>query len=130
MSNALDTIDRQWLHTLAYLYIQQQQTDKAITVLEALLVIHPKDIQANKMLALSHLYQQQYQQALSTIDVLFELEDNNKDCDFLWLIRSKALWGLNKPAAARDALRKHDGRYNVIHQSLAKAPATQKGYHD
>ena len=99
--------NKQWLCMLAYLYIQQQQPDNAITLLKTSLILHSDDKQTNKMLALAYLRNRQYQASLAIVDQLISDETSHENIIPLRLMRAKALWALEQKKAAQQTIGLH-----------------------
>lgn len=95
------------LRVLADVYLDQGQTDKARTLLEALRVLAPQNVGVIRALSYAHLLAGRYEEALATTDALLRLDAAMPDNAPALLIRGKALWALGQATEARDSLRRY-----------------------
>ena len=95
------------LQILADIYLDQGQTERAVTLLNALTVLDPGKESIFRALSYAFLLAGRYEEALSTTDVLLRLEATMPDNAPVLLIRGKALWALGRVAEAQDNLQRY-----------------------
>lgn len=89
------------LSLLAYLYLEHFKYDKALSLLQALYILHPKDVEIIRSLAYAFLKNRDYQSALKYAEKCLRKEPSKNIQLSANIIKSKALWGLGKEEAAR-----------------------------
>ena len=102
----LSSDQRDALCVLGYSFIQHRQTDKALTLFEALHALLPDDPHVQKSLSYVYLTAQRYSEALETAE-RWEQGDNSGDSAPIFLIQSQALWGLDRAEEARQRLQRY-----------------------
>ncbi|ABC31783.1 protein containing tetratricopeptide repeats [Hahella chejuensis KCTC 2396] len=104
---SLSPANREWLLALAFVYLQQNHHKKALTLLQATAKLCPEDAYVTRGLAFACLKAARYKDALTLSDrSLRELGVKPETAPFL-LIRSHALWALERPEEARKSLKKY-----------------------
>lgn len=100
----MNNISKETLTLLAYLYLEHFKYEKALTLLKALNILYPNDLDIMRSLAYAYLKNDDYQSALRYIEICLKSEIVNKSIISANIIKSKALWGLGKEEAARHAI--------------------------
>ncbi|PWU07412.1 MAG: hypothetical protein C5B43_00415 [Verrucomicrobia bacterium] len=109
----MDNLSKETLILLAYLYLEHFKYEKALTLLKALNLIFPNDIEIIRYLAYAYLKNSDFQSALRYIEICLKTESSEKLKIAANIIKSKALWGLGKEEAAR----------HTIMQAIAQVPS-------
>lgn len=104
-----DKIQQEWMASMAFLYIQQRRYAQAIVLLEALEVLKPEDPYTLKALSLAYLNVGRYKESLHCADTVidqqtFGSENKYDELASLWLIKSRALWHLDRKELSREAM--------------------------
>lgn len=97
----MDKVSKESLALLAYLYLQYFKYDKALTLLKALNILFPDDLDIIRSLAYAYLKTNDFQSALKYTEICLKNETSEKSKVAANIIKSKALWGLGKEEAAR-----------------------------
>ena len=95
------------LQVLADVYLNQNQAQKALVVLQALDTLSPQNPDVLKALSCAYLAVEQYESALETVDAFLRLGGLTAEATPILLVRSKALWGLGRAAEARESLKRY-----------------------
>ena len=77
MAMAKDPQNAEHYHTLSELYLEQQDYDKVMSVLESLLTIHPKDVQALVGMGTMWFYEKDFRKSLSYYNKALEINPKN-----------------------------------------------------
>lgn len=109
----MDQFSKESLSLLAYLYLEYFKYEKALTLLKALNIIYPNDLDIMRSLAYAYLKNRDYQSSLKYAETCLKNETSEKAKIAANLIKSKALWGLGKEDAAR----------YTIAQAITKKPS-------
>ena len=104
---AMQLEHKEVLQILADVYLQQSQTDKAVTLLEALYHLYPNDAAVAKALSYAYLLAGRAEDTLAMSDVFLRLAGSSSDSNPILLIRSKALWTLGRVEEARTTLNRY-----------------------
>lgn len=102
--SALTEPQKEFLLTLAYLYLQNAKWDRALTVLKALNVLYPGEPQIARCLALALLNTDQADAALWETEAGFANPATREEADAARLLKARALWALGHETEARRAL--------------------------
>jgi tetratricopeptide (TPR) repeat protein len=97
----------QVLQMLADVYLEQGQTDKALTLLEALAVLAPQEPGVFRALGYACLRDGRYAAALAATDALLRLDPAMPANAPVLLIRARALWALGRGGEAQDCWRRY-----------------------
>ena len=97
---------REFLSLLSYLYLQNGKATKAVTVLEALLVLQPDDVWASRSLAYAYVLAGEHDNCLAQLDALPRSQRSDTR---MQLIRSRALWGLGRKDEAHRVIKQLSG---------------------
>lgn len=97
----MDEVSKEALTLLAFLYLEYFKYDKALTLLKALHILYPDDLDIMRSLAYAHLKNRDYQSSLRFSEACLKNETSEKSKIAANIIKSKALWGLGKEEAAR-----------------------------
>lgn len=100
----MDNLSKETLTLLAYLYLEHFKYEKALTLLKALNLLFPNDLNIMRSLAYAYLKNDDYQSALRYIEICLKSEISEKSIVAANIIKSKALWGLGKEEAARHTI--------------------------
>ena len=95
------------LQVLADIYLDQGQTERAVTLLNALTVLDPGKASIFRALSYAFLLAGRYEDALSATDALLRLEAAMSDNAPALLIRGKALWALGRAAEAQENFQRY-----------------------
>ncbi len=99
-----------WALALAYVYLQAQQYDKAIQLVEALLVLDKNDPQALKMLSYAYFktarYEDTFVLARKWIQQMQKVV-SPKEIALMYLLQGRALLKLNRKDLAKKCLEKY-----------------------
>ena len=98
-----EEVSKEPLLILSYLYIQHFKYDKAITLLRALRKLYPKDLDILRSLSYALLKVGDFQSALKMAEKSLHPNLPLKDQIACRIIISRALWGLGREEAARQA---------------------------
>ncbi len=100
---------REWLHGLAYVYLQHQHFEDATVLWELLLELEPDNTKIHLALAFTAFKARDFQACLSWIDQLeSKLESLSADDETAEtahqtkLLKSRALWHLDEKETARE----------------------------
>lgn len=105
--HSLNLINREWLLALAFVYLQQNHHKKALVLLQAAAKLCPEDIYVTRGLAFACLKASRFKEALTLSNrSLKKLGIGQETAPFL-LIRSFALWGLERSEEAQKSLKKY-----------------------
>ena len=77
MAMAKDPKNAENYHTLAELYLQQQNYDKVMSVLESLLTVHPDDVQALVGMRTMWFYEKDFRKSLVYYNKALEINPKN-----------------------------------------------------
>lgn len=97
----MNQVSKEALTLLAYLYLEYFKYDKAVTLLKALHILYPEDIDIMRSLAYAYLKNKDFQSCLKFSEACLKNETSEKSKIAANIIKSKALWGLGKEEAAR-----------------------------
>lgn len=100
----MDNLSKETLTLLAYLYLEHFKYEKALTLLKAINLLFPNDLNIMRSLAYAYLKNNDYQSALRYIEICLKSEISEKAIVAANIIKSKALWGLGKEEAARHTI--------------------------
>lgn len=100
----MDTVSKETLTLLAHLYLEHFKYEKALTLLKALNLLFPDDLQIILSLAYAYLKNYDYQSALRLSELCLKKVISEKSKTAANIIKSKALWGLGKEEAARHTM--------------------------
>ena len=95
-----------YLSLLGYLLLRHGKTSRAISILEALLALQPGNLWARRTLAYAFLEDGRHEQCLQELD-LVAASGTTEASD--QLLRSRALWALNRQQEAREIIRTMNG---------------------
>ncbi|OZG72683.1 hypothetical protein BTA51_14230 [Hahella sp. CCB-MM4] len=105
--NALSPGNREWLLTLAFVYLQQNHHKKALVLLQATARLCPEDIYVIRGLAFACLKAGRFKDALSLCDQSLRKQGIHLESAPFLLIRSHALWSLERREEATKSLKKY-----------------------
>lgn len=97
----MDERERDFLAVIGYVYLQHGDADSAADILGAVLVSRPHDRDVARALAYAHLRMGRFQECLELTDFLLAGEGRHEP-RIVWLMRSRALLGLDRREQARD----------------------------
>lgn len=97
----MNEVSKETLALLAYIYLEYFKYDKALTLLKALNIFYPDDLDIMRSLAYAYLKNDDFQSALMYAEGCLKKETTEKSITAAKIIKSKALWGLGKEEAAR-----------------------------
>lgn len=103
MATALKILEKQqkdWLHNLAFIYLQHGMYQSARELWESVLEFSPYDRKVLLALAFCALKAQEWQECLAWVS-RYEVAGHTNDDSGIHLIKGKALWGLEKCNEAR-----------------------------
>lgn len=100
----MDNVSKETLTLLAYLYLEHFKYEKALTLLKALNILFPDDLNITRSLAYAYLKNHDFQSALKYAELSLKTEMTEKSKIAANIIKSKALWGLGKEEAARHTI--------------------------
>lgn len=100
----MNEVSKEALTLLAYLYLEYFKYDKALTLLKALHILYPDDLDIMRSLAYAYLKSRDYQSSLKFSEACLKNEPSEKSRTAANIIKSKALWGLGKEEAARHTI--------------------------
>ncbi len=95
------------LQVLADIYLDQGQTERAVTLLNALTLLDPGSTGILRALSYAFLLAGRYEDALTTTDTLLQRETTMLDNAPTRLIRGKALWALGRTAEAQENFQRY-----------------------
>lgn len=98
---AMDERERDFLAVIAYVYLQHGQAEHAIGIIEAILGARPHDHDVLRLQAYALLELKQFEECLDVTDYLLGGHGHDEP-GYIWLIRSRALYGLGRHAQARE----------------------------
>lgn len=105
-SDHLSQDEKDALHVLGYVFIQQRQLDKALIVFEALQVLFDDDHQAVKALAYVYLAAGRYAESLEAAD-RYRQAVTHEGAAPIALVESRSLWALGREDESRGRLRQY-----------------------
>jgi len=109
---------QQWALALAYVYVQAQQYDKSIKLLEALLIVNKDDPQAVKILSYAYFKKERYEDAFvlarKWIQQMQKIVES-KEIALMYLLQGRALLKLNRKDLAKKCLEKYKQHLGNIH---------------
>lgn len=94
--------EKDLLKMLAYVFLQHQKYEEALTLLKALKVLFPEDFHVSKTLSYVYLQSGMFEDSLLEVEYCLSLPDADHDKVNLRLIKSRALWGMGEKEAARN----------------------------
>lgn len=92
---------KEFLLVLGYLYLQNAKFMDAKIVFEALQLIYPKDLHILRSLSYAYLCDGDYEQAIELNEEIKSLNKSDDNLSFYYLLKSKALWRIQKTTEAR-----------------------------
>lgn len=95
------------LQVLADIYLDQGQTERAVTLLNALTLLDPGSTSILRALSYAFLLAGRYEDALTTADTLLQRDTTMPDNAPTLLIRGKALWALGRAAEAQENFQRY-----------------------
>ncbi len=99
-----------WILASSYVYLQMQHYDKAICLLEALLVLDKKNLQALKILSYAYFKKERYEDAFISARKWIDASKNliePKEIALMYLLQGRSLLKLNRKDLAKKCLQKY-----------------------
>ena len=96
--------ERDFLATIAYVYLRHGDAENAAAVLEAVSEARPHDQDIARMLAYAYLQLRQFRNCLELTDFLLGGNGVNEST-LVWLLRSRALYGMGRRQEAMELWR-------------------------
>lgn len=95
---------KEFLLTLAYLYLQNAKWDRALVVLRALEILAPDDVRVSRCLACAYLHTGDLQAAWRAAEAGFRAPETREQDEAGRLLKAQILWQLGQSEQARNAL--------------------------
>ena len=107
---SINSEQKHWALALGYVYLQTQNYDKTIILLEALLVLDSEDMQALKILSYAYLKVGRYEDSFISARKWIQHMQKTlapKELALMYLLQGRALLKLNRKDLAKKCLQKY-----------------------
>ncbi|MDR1281952.1 MAG: hypothetical protein LBK99_14200 [Opitutaceae bacterium] len=101
----MNDIHKEFLLTLAYVYMQNAKQEQALVLLRVLKSLWPEDLRVARCFAFGCLLAGDAATALAECDAAFGSSPRGPDREPAFLLKSRSLWRLGREDEARQALR-------------------------